>query len=214
MKEKIKKVSAQPFVSIALVSINVMVFMACAMFGDYLYTAGYVGIQGVLLDKEYGRLIWGMFLHGDVNHLFSNMILLLFMGSMLEKAIGHLSYCLVYFVSGICGNLLSLLVRMLQSDWSVSIGASGAIFGLDGLLLVVVLMLRHRMKDITPARVGIMIVLSLYSGFSGAAVDNVAHVGGLLVGIVMGFAICLIKKYYEPVIKEESDEWLDDEYDN
>ncbi len=194
MNRKIRGLSQQPLVSVTLVGINVILYLLCSIWGNRLYEAGYVGVQSVLTEGEYMRLLWGMFLHTDVDHLFSNMILLLFMGSMLEKEIGHLPYGIIYFTSGICGNLFSLLIRVLQWDSSVSIGASGAIFGLDGLLLVMVLMKKQGMMNITPQRVALMILLSLYSGFSGDAVDNAAHIGGLLTGIVLGFVICRLKE--------------------
>lgn len=132
-----------------------------------------------------------MFLHADPNHLFSNMIILLFMGAMIEKEIGHFSFMGIYLASGIGGNLTSLAGKIISDDWAVSLGASGAIFGLDGLLLALVLFSHRRMEDITPLRVVLMICMSLYSGFTGGNVDNLAHVGGLLVGFVLGVMLSL-----------------------
>lgn len=194
MKDLLRKVNRSPYVSIILVVINCIIFLLCQILGERLYMIGYLGIRGVLVEQEYGRFIWSMFMHSDLQHLFNNMILLLFMGSMLEKIVGHLQFGMLYFLSGIGGGVLSLLVKYMTNDWSVSIGASGAVFGLDGLLLAVVLLLRNKVQDITPARVGLMIVLSLYSGFTGDNIDNIAHVGGLLVGLVVGLIICGVKR--------------------
>lgn len=194
MKELWRKVRQYPYVSIALVSINCIVFLLSQILGERFSMAGYLGVRGILLEKEYGRFIWSMFLHSDLEHLFNNMILLLFMGSMLEDAIDHLPYGILYFLSGIGGGALSLWVKYISEDWSVSLGASGAIFGLDGLLLAVVILLRDRVPHITPIRVGLMIALSLYSGFTGANIDNVAHVGGLLTGFIVGLIICGVKR--------------------
>lgn len=190
MRDIWKKVQCSPFVSITLVTINCILFILCLIFGERLYTLGYLGLRGILFDKEYGRFIWSMFLHADLEHLFNNMILLIFLGSMLEKAVGHMPYAILYFLSGIGGGALSLLVKIMNNDWSLSLGASGAIFGLDGLLLAVVLLLHDRVQDITPVRVGLMIILSLYSGFRSPTIDNAAHIGGLLTGLLAGLLIC------------------------
>ena len=192
MKYIWKKIKGYPFISITLVSINCIVFILCQFMGQILYSRGCSGVQGIVIEQEYLRLIYAIFLHWNVEHLFNNMILLLFMGSMLEKAIGHISYTILFFISGILGNIFSVLVKMSHNDWAVSVGASGAVFGLTGLLLAIVLVIRYKVQDITPAKVAIMIGLSLYSGFRGANIDNAAHVGGLLAGFLLGLFICSI----------------------
>lgn len=192
MKLLLQKINSLPFVSIALVAVNVVVFLLCMVSGERIYNAGCSGVWDVLINKEYGRIVFSMFLHGDAEHLFNNMILVLFMGSMLEREIGHLSYGLIYFLSGIGGDIVSLYVRWLSNDWSVSIGASGAVFGLDGLLLAMVLLLGNKLRSITPVRVLVMIGLSLYSGYTSANIDNAAHVGGLLTGFCLGIIACMI----------------------
>ena len=100
-----------------------------------------------------------------------------------------------YFLSGIGGNLCSLLVKLLQMDYSASVGASGAIFGLDGVLLAWILLDRQSMPDVTPKRVILMIALSLYSGFTAQNIDNAAHVGGLVTGFLAGLLFCALRKH-------------------
>lgn len=195
MKRIWRKINSCPFISITLVSINCIVFILCQFLGGRLYAEGHLGIRGVIENREYGRFVWSMFLHGDLEHLFNNMILLLFMGSMLEKVIGHVPYVVLYFASGIGGGVLSLVGKIVHNDFAGSIGASGAVFGLDGLLLAMVLLLRYKVSEITPLRVGLMIGLSLYSGYAGSNIDNLAHVGGLMVGWFVGIVICAIIRY-------------------
>lgn len=190
----IRKVKELPFISIVLVTANVLVYLLCQLTGDALYEKGCLGAYEVIRQGEYARIIWSMFLHADVSHLSNNMIILLFMGAMIEKEIGHISYAVIYLLSGIGGNLLSLAGKVINDDWAVSLGASGAIFGLDGLLLALVLFSRRRMVNVTPLRVVLMIFLSLYSGFTAGNVDNLAHIGGLLVGFVLGILLCI--RYY------------------
>lgn len=194
MKHIWQKVSNYPLVTSGLVSANCIVFLLCQLWGDRLYMAGRLTARGIIENKEYGRLIWSMFLHSGLDHLFNNMIILLFLGAMLEKAVGHLPFVILYFASGIGGCGFSLLGKVLQNNPAGTIGASGAIFGLDGLLLAVVLLIRYKVPDITPLRVCLMIALSLYSGYAGANIDNFAHVGGLIVGWIAGLIICMIIK--------------------
>lgn len=184
----------QPLVSAALVIVNVIVFLICTFTGDMLYNMGELGVRSVLLQGQYARIVWAMFLHGSISHIFNNMFLLFFLGSMIEKEVGHIRYALCYLLSGIGGNLLSLWVKVMTFDPSCSIGASGAVFGLDGVLLALVIFSRKKMPDVTLPRVVLMIGYSLYAGFTGANIDNAAHVGGLVTGFAMGLIICLVDR--------------------
>lgn len=184
-----------PWASGGLVAINVIVFLICTFCGNMLYNKGELDVVSVLADKEYGRIVWAMFLHAGIEHLFNNMVILFFLGAMIEKVTGHILFLLLYFLSGIGGNLCSLLFKLIQMDYSASVGASGAIFGLDGVLLAWILLDRRSMPDVTPRRVVLMIALSLYSGFTALNIDNAAHVGGLVTGFLAGITVCLIRKY-------------------
>ncbi|MDL2302591.1 rhomboid family intramembrane serine protease [Lachnospiraceae bacterium OttesenSCG-928-D06] len=194
MKSITRKIWASPFVSIILVVINVIVFLLCNLIGDILYYGGRLGVAEILYHREYGRIIWSMFLHSDINHLFNNMLILFFLGAMIEKEIGHIQFGFFYFLSGIAGNILSLLAKILENDWSVSIGASGAVFGLDGIVLSLVLFSDRKLETVTPIRVVLMIALSLYNGFTGDNIDNAAHIGGLIAGFLLGTVMCVIER--------------------
>lgn len=183
-----------PIAGGVLVAINVIIYIVCLFTGGELYSRGSLNVYGVLIKHEYERVLWAMFLHSGATHLFSNMLILFFMGAMIEKEVGHICYLLLYFLSGIGGNLLSLLIKVINSDMSSSVGASGAVFGLDGVLLAMVLLSGRKMQDVTPARVLAMIALSLYSGFSGSNIDNAAHVGGLITGFLGGCAVCILQR--------------------
>lgn len=189
-----KRLKQIPLVSGLLVIINVAVFLACMFVGDMLYGAGMLNVWGVLVQKEYGRILWAMFLHGGTGHIFNNMLILFFLGAMIEREVGHIRFSVFYFLSGIAGNLLSLYVKVLIGDMSGSVGASGAIFGLDGVLLSMVLFYDRKLENVTPARVLLMILLSLYSGYTSGNIDNAAHVGGLLAGFAAGSVMCAFQK--------------------
>lgn len=189
MRVNLKSLKYQPFVSVLLVTVNVIIFLLGTFFGGLIY-AGELDVVRVLYYHEYGRIIGAMFLHSGMDHLFNNMLILFFLGSMIEKEVGHLKYGLLYFLSGIGGNLLSLYAKVVNNEFAPSIGASGAIFGLDGVLLAMVLFSGRRMENITMPRVLLMIACSLYSGFAGRNIDNAAHVGGLLTGFAAAALLC------------------------
>jgi len=96
----------QPIVSAALVAVNVLVFLMCHFAGNLIYGAGELDVYHVLVQGEYGRILWSMFLHSGINHLFNNMVILFFLGAMIEKEVGHIGYGVLYFLSGIGGNVL------------------------------------------------------------------------------------------------------------
>ena len=183
-----------PIVSRILVAANVIVYLICTFTGNLLYNIGELDAAAVLLRREYGRIIYSMFLHAGIDHLFNNMVILFFLGAMIEKVTGHIQLLLIYLLSGIGANICSLLYKVMTMDSMASVGASGAIFGLDGVLLAWILLDRQAMPDVTPRRVLLMIVLSLYSGFTAHNIDNAAHVGGLLTGFAAGALLCALRR--------------------
>mgnify|MGYP000359803989 FL=1 len=183
-----------PIVSGILVAVNVIVYLICTFTGNLLYNVGELDAAAVLLRGEYGRIIYSMFLHAGIDHLFNNMVILFFLGAMIEKVTGHIQLLLIYLLSGIGANICSLLYKVMTMDSMASVGASGAIFGLDGVLLAWILLDRQAMPDVTPRRVLLMIVLSLYSGFTAHNIDNAAHVGGLLTGFAAGALLCALQR--------------------
>lgn len=189
-----KKRQELPIVSGILVAANVIVYLICTFTGNLLYNIGELDAAAVLLRGEYGRIIYSMFLHAGIDHLFNNMVILFFLGAMIEKVTGHIQFLLIYLLSGIGANICSLLYKVMTMDSMASVGASGAIFGLDGVLLAWILLDRQAMPDVTPRRVLLMIVLSLYSGFTAHNIDNAAHVGGLLTGFAAGALLCALRR--------------------
>ena len=183
----------KPFVSYVLIGINVIVFFFSNNIRAF-YELGTLNVEGVLINHEYGRFIWSMFLHSGVDHIFSNMLCLFFIGTMVEKEFGHFSYTFVYFLSGIGGGMFSLYMKIRTHSMVGSVGASGALFGLDGVLLAMVLLYRSPLPTVTPLRVILMIALSAYSGCTTSNVDNAAHLGGLFVGMLAGALICAFKR--------------------
>lgn len=173
-----------PWVSMGLVCINVFMFFVCAFTGNLLYNKGAFSLESILADGEWYRLITAMFLHVDLNHLFSNMLLLYFAGDIAERYLGHAWFACLYVAAGLGGNLLSMAYEWFTVFYS-SVGASGAVFGIMGMLLALVLLHHGKLEQITLKRIILMIVLSVYSGVTSAGINNMAHVGGLLTGFLL-----------------------------
>lgn len=155
----------------------------------------------VMERGEYYRLFTSMFLHFGVDHIVNNMLVLFFLGGTLEKLmvqnsqqayptqngiIGNIKYLFLYIISGIVAGLASMGYNMLVSqDPPVCAGASGAIFGVTGALLYVVIINRGRIRDFSRTQMLFFTVLCLYNGFTSESVDNAAHVGGFVNGFIL-----------------------------
>lgn len=191
--EQKKDLQCWPWVSIFLVAVNVIVFLICTLTGDLLYNRGAFSVPLLWQNGGY-RLITSMFLHWDVEHLFSNMIVLYYVGALVERELGHVPYTAVYLLSGFAGNIFSIGYEMLIRSYGSSAGASGAVFGIEGALLFLVMAHRGKIASMTAGRVAFAIAFSLYCGFTSAGVNNAAHVGGVLMGFLAAAVIMACKR--------------------
>ena len=148
----------------------------------------------LILDGEWYRLFTSMFLHFGIYHLVNNMAVLLFMGDMVEKAVGHWKYLMIYLGSGLVGNLLSLYMDIQSQSNIVSAGASGAIYGIIGGVFVLMIKNKKQVREIVIRRLVFVIVVTIYYGSQAAQIDNAAHVGGLIGGIVLTVLFTVHKK--------------------
>lgn len=180
--------------TVLLVAANVIVFLALSFQGmtedgRFMLQHGAMYVPYVIGKGEYYRLFTSMFLHFGYDHLFNNMIALAAMGWNLELDMGKIKYLIVYFVSGLAGNILSAWWDIQTGSMAVSAGASGAIFGIIGALLYVAIRNRGRIGDISGRGLVAMVVLTLYYGFTSGGVDNMAHIGGLAAGFLTGILL-------------------------
>lgn len=193
IKYWLKQLNDLPFISVILVIINVIIFLICTFTGNLLYNMGSVSAWDLMYEEFY-RLVTSMFLHADVHHLVNNMLLLLGIGYMIETELGHFRFGIYYIASGLCGNLLSAWMEIVNGEFVSSIGASGGVFGLDGMLLALVLFSGKRISGVTLPRLLFMIGYSLYSGFTAENIDNAAHIGGLIAGFVLAALFCVVRR--------------------
>ncbi len=140
----------------------------------------------LIVQGQYWRFVTPIFLHANLLHVGLNMLNLAVLGVFLERLVGHLRYLLIYFVTGIA----SIIASFYFMPQEISVGASGAIFGLVGAYSIFVLMHRRAFpKHGIPALLWLLFVIgvNLGIGLFVPNVDNYAHIGGLLSGCLLGW---------------------------
>lgn len=184
--EKVFK-SKVPYVTYFIIAINVIFFFVPILLGQYDYIVQLMAVHGPSVRAgDYYRLFTGMLLHGSVVHLILNCYSLYIVGSQIESFLGKVKYIIIYLFSGIIGSLFSITFNAS----GLSIGASGAIFGLMGALVYFGYFYRVYLGNVVKTQLVPIIVLNLLMGFmSGGSIDNAAHIGGLIGGIVITIAL-------------------------
>ena len=185
-----------PFVTVGFVAVNVLVYVILEILGNTENSEFMVRMGAVwppyVKQGEYWRLFTATFMHFGFEHIANNMLILVCAGMILEKALGHVKFTILYLIAGVGGNVLSCAQMLHTKDYAVAAGASGAIFGIIGALLWIVIIHKGRYESLTGKGLLFMIVISLYYGITSVDVDNWAHIGGLAMGFVL--AIILYRK--------------------
>ena len=117
-----------------LIILNILYFLYLELAGsteDAYFMLEHGAMYGpfVLRGHEYYRLLTSVFMHFGINHIVNNMLVLFVLGDNLERALGKVKYLIFYLICGVGANVVSMLLEMPFEDWSVGVGASGAIFG-------------------------------------------------------------------------------------
>ena len=180
-------------VNIALAVFQAAVFALCMITGDRLYIAGRCGTDLVLVQKEYWRLLTSVFLHSGLYHLGSNLIAQVFLGNAVERNLGHIKYLILYIVSGVGGNIISVLYDRAQGVNTYSVGASGAVFGVMGALIVLIIKGRKKLRTGSSmlVRAGFAVFYAVYAGLRTTYTNNAAHIGGLAFGAALGVLLTI-----------------------
>ncbi len=192
-KSKLATVTPLPWATYLLIALNVAVFLAMCAAGvgvlkpDFLATIGWgTNFGAYTLDDEPWRVLTSMFIHFGLFHLVSNMVVLYALGRLTERLYGNLRFLALYVFAGLAGSITSLLVHPGLN----SAGASGAIYGVAGALLIYVLRFRRELPAAIATRQrNIMIaylVISLWDASQSRNIDNAAHLGGLAGGLLIG----------------------------
>jgi len=196
--------------TMGLIAVNVVVYLLqrtqnpnAIYVLDSGTTGGRLPVQGwvdahyalwgpMVASGEWWRLLTSGFLHASPLHIGSNMLALFFVGRAMEPALGSARLGLIYFVSLAAGSLGVMIVE----PGSLSLGASGAIFGLMGGLLVIA---RARGISLTQSGIGPVILLNLAFTFTIPGISKRPHVGGLIGGAALGLLVVELDKRRIPV---------------
>lgn len=180
---------------IALIAVNVVAYIweMSSKAGGLFVNGQFAGVCPHIVECKYGllpaavhqgewyRLMTGAFLHANIEHIAFNMFTLAIVGAPIEAELGKVRFLVLYFVSALGGSVGSYL---LSEPMQIGVGASGAIFGLMGAYFVIA---RRRRWD-SSAILG-LIIINLLISFASTGIDWRAHLGGLIVGAVVGFAM-------------------------
>lgn len=175
-----------------LIAINVFIYIITSIMSqnlffidkDILIKLG-AKVNILINNGEVWRFLTAIFLHGGIIHLGFNMIALKLIGVQVEKIYGWKRYCYIYFLSGLGGTVLSYIF---QAN-TISVGASGAIFGLLGAMLVFGFKQRKNIGKEYMINIIQVIAINIILGLSIAGIDNYGHIGGLITGVIISFII-------------------------
>ena len=179
----------KPIITVSLIIINVIVFILMYIFGkgsqDAFTLIKFGAFQkDLILGGEYYRLITSAFLHIGIFHLLFNCYALYVIGRQLESFLGKIKFLIIYIVSAHCGSLMSKIFPI-----SISAGASGAIFGLLGSLLYFGYNYRVYLGTVLKSQIIPLILINLIFGFMVSGINNAAHIGGLIGGILITMSL-------------------------
>ncbi len=181
-------IQGKSIVTWVLLTVTVVVYLL-QLISQYRYGVDWPLMYGAKYTPyikmgEYWRLVTPIFLHSSVMHILCNMYALFTLGPSLEKYYGRLSFLRLYILTGIGGNVLSYIL----SPYSVSVGASSALFGLIGAQAMFLYKNRRVIRNYRSLMQNIVfvVVINIFFGLQGG-IDNWAHLGGFVTGLLIGF---------------------------
>ncbi len=199
-KEKRKIPSLINYVFLFL---NVVTYILCIFIGDALYDKGMRDTEMILQYGQWYRLVTSMFLHSDLSHLTGNMMHLYLFGDLIEHELKHIKYFILYIGSGVIAGVFAMAVSISTGHFVPALGASGAVFGITGALLWIIIRNRGVYRNITVPKMMFLIAYSLYNGFVGTNIDNAAHIGGLISGFFLAALLYRKKKQTTEKLSKE-----------
>ncbi|PTT03034.1 rhomboid family intramembrane serine protease [Pedobacter sp. HMWF019] len=182
------------YITPILINLNILIFLVMVCTGVSVFEPNGQSMVGwganatvATLNGQWWRLISNCFIHFGIIHLLMNMYALFFVGLLLEPFLGKAKFLVAYLLTGIIASLASLWWH----DNTVSAGASGAIFGLYGVFLALLSTnhVERSMRNGLLANIGIFVIYNLVYGSFKGGIDNAAHLGGLLSGVLIGYSL-------------------------
>lgn len=175
-----------PYITYGLIAVCAILYFVPILFGKYDWLVANFSIYpSAIRIGEYYRLLTAAFLHGNLLHLLFNCYALFVIGSQVESFLGKGKYLVIYLFSAITASLMSMLFL----GNNLSLGASGAIFGLMGALVYFGYHYRVYLGNVMKSQIVPLILFNLLLGFMLTGIDNFAHIGGLIGGVLMTIAL-------------------------
>ena len=181
-----------------LIALNVVIFVIELVVGGYPITVNnevvrFLGLNTAQLSQQPWTIISSIFVHGGFTHILFNMISLYFLGGFFLRAAGEKSFLAIFFLGGLAGNILFVLL----APFSIGIGASGAVFALGGALAVMVPKVPVLIIPIpVPIPLWVAIIIFFFLSFLFSGIAWQAHLGGLLMGLAAGFILRRRRRIY------------------
>ena len=174
-----------PIITKILIFINLVMFLLSFVLGDNLMVGLFANYGPAVEAGQIYRLFTSVFLHISFFHFLFNMYALYIIGPQIENFFGKWRYLIIYLGSGLVGNLLSIAFNL----GTVSLGASGALFGLLGSLIYFGYHYRVYLDSVIKSQIIPLIFLNLCIGFMFTGIDNAAHIGGLIGGVLFSWTV-------------------------
>lgn len=204
MEKELEHKQRIPVFTVVLVAANVLMYLVTELRGssldsDYMIQMGAMYEPAFVEGREYYRIFTHFFLHFGMNHLANNMVSLLVLGYTLEQEIGKGWFAFIYMSSGVIAGLVSVWYHLYTSQDVVSCGASGAIYGLMGVFLILLICNRQNLRE-QIIRFALYSILSIGSGMLDTGIDNAAHIAGFVGGAFLCIIMCIVKRRKEQVV--------------
>ena len=190
-KTRLRQKSKFPVIIAVIMTVNILIFLAQLVLGtedEFIYRYG-INHSMIFLESQYYRIFTYMFIHSGAEHIMLNCISLFIYGTRVEKYCGNLKTAIIYFISGLLGGLLSA-----SFNTGFCVGASGAIFGLLGAVLVLAKKTGQKLDGLGYTTMLAVAVASIGMGMLDAGVDNFGHIGGFVGGLITSAFIYRSKK--------------------
>lgn len=176
----------------ALVAVHIIIFLAINLpiFPRQSIFEKLAGVNVLIQMGEYWRLVTPIFVHMSFTHVLFNSFSLVLFGPALERALGKFHFILVYLVCGIGANIATLI---LKPPYYTHIGASGAIFGLFGIYLAIILLKKESMPQQGKQVILPIAALGVMMTFLQANVNVTGHISGLITGLIIGAIVIKVR---------------------
>ena len=193
----------RPYLTWTLLGVNLLLWLLVEMSGGSTNTSVLLNFGAMeaqhIAAGDYWRLFTATFLHSGLMHLSFNCIALFIFGQQLEPIYGHGRFLAIYFIAGLAGSVTSYALSISAAPNTLGVGASGAIFGVLGALVAFYAIHRDRLGEIgRQSLTGLLVIVAInvVFGFIVPGVDNFAHIGGFVAGLLIGMA-------YSPIYRVE-----------